>query len=179
MKFLNHLIFSLTFSVCIVGQANANDPQIVSQAGSACTTNSSSYVIRRGEPGFEQIASDLNTFVESPNAAFDKVKLPSGRLFIPSNAEFIRIDAEVSACNSNIAGQPMIGDFSIGGCDYVGCTGSLPSEFDTMPVGSVVSMSSCGGGISTSGTFQKASNGTWVMKSYSQEYVTECSPMSG
>ncbi len=171
-------VIGLCCSLGMVSAANADELRTTPKGGSACAINSSSYIIRRGDAGFRQIASDLNGFVKSPRATFDKVEIPEGRSFIAENAEFIRIDAEVSSC-SNLVAQSTNGDLSIGGCNYVGCTGSLPTEFDTMPIGSVVSLSSCGGGISTSGEFQKSSNGLWVMTSYSQERVTQCSPMGG
>lgn len=168
MKFL--ILLGIAMLV-IPFQSNA---QSDTRTGSLCVVKSSSYVVHRGEPNFPQAARDLNAFFSATKSS-GSLLAPSRIKFADENTEVIRIDSDVMQCMGN--GQPDVGVLSIGGCDYVGCVGSVPHEFHDLPSGSTVTMSSCGGGVRTSGSFQKQSNGLWVMKSYSTEQVTQCDPM--
>lgn len=145
------------------------------QTQSSCVVRSASYVVQRGDPKFSKTAGDLNAFFVGSKSA-GGVSVPSAQgLFASDKTEFIWVETDVSSCSSG--GKSGVGISGIGGCEYLGCTGSLPSEFDSLPNGSVVSLSSCGGGMQTSGTFKKQSNGTWKMTAYRTEYVTQCDPL--
>lgn len=150
------------------------EAQNVPKTESVCVVKSSSYVVHRGQPNFTAAARDLNAFFAGPKSTGSLV-VPSRAGFANATTEVIRIDADVSNCSSG--DRPTMGTSSIGGCDYIGCVGSVPWEFDSMPVGSSVSMSSCGGGVQTSGTFIKQTNGLWQMTAYRTEQVTQCNPM--
>lgn len=162
------------FGIAMLAFSTQSEARDNSQRGSLCLVNSSSYVVYRGEENFPAAMRDLNEFF-STTKAHGEIATPSQDKFADATTEFIQIEADVIRCANN--DQPNAGISSIGGCDYVGCTGSVPHEFHSLPSGSSVSMTSCGGGVRTSGTFQKQANGTWKMTSYSTEQVTHCDPM--
>jgi hypothetical protein len=140
---------------------------------SSCTTVSSSRVLEKGDADFATTMRDLNAYFSSQIGSDSKVKLPRNATgLIKPEAETILVEVNYTSC----AGKngPGLAPNAIGGCDYVGCTGSLGAEFSSMPAGSVVSISACGGGVKTSGTFVKGSNGSWVMTKYSEEKVHSC-----
>ena len=169
-------LFGATLSVLFVGASSlAWSNAAAATTGSTCTTTSTSKVVHRGETEFDQVARSVNGFF-SANRNAGPISTPYRREFTDGKTEVIRVETDVTSCGSQ--GAPTVSPRSIGGCSYVGCTGSPGAEFDTMPVGSVVNMSSCGGGIQRSGTYQKSSTGAWVMTAYKEERVTQCSAIS-
>jgi len=143
---------------------------------SSCTTVTSSRVLEKDDPAFASTVRELNGYFVPQIGSDSKVKLPrSATVLIGPGTETLTIEVDYTSCVGTDG--PVLSPNAIGGCDYVGCTGSIGAEFNSMPTGSVVSMSSCGGGVQTSGTFVKAANGSWVMTKYSEERVTSCSPV--
>lgn len=164
------MVLGIVVAVFSSQSAAVEQPRV----GNSCVSKSSSYVVYRGEENFESAARDFNAFFGAARAS-GKIAQPSQARLVDAKAEVIWIEADVMHCAAT--GQPDSETKSIGGCDYVGCTGSVPHEFQDLPPGSSVSMSSCGSGIQTTGTFQRQSNGTWMMTGYRTEQVTHCSPM--
>lgn len=154
----------------MLGASSAN----AATTGSSCATNATSTTLYRGETGFEQSVTNLNGFFAKHRAA-GPVSIPPHQKLVDSNAEVIQVETHVTSCERG--NSPAPGAKSIGGCSYVGCTGSPGHEFNGMPIGSVVSLSSCGGGIQRSGTFQKSASG-WVMTGYKEARVTQCDALN-
>ena len=141
-------------------------------AGNSCGTRSSSWVVQQGHPDFTRIAGDLDAFFSTARSN-GVLATPSHAALVGQGSEFIRIEADTGFCLDE---DSRAGIASIGGCDYIGCTGNLPEEFQVMPPGSQVTLASCGAGIRTTGTFVKQSNGLWMMTAYQTQQVSGCDP---
>lgn len=147
----------------------------------SCVASTTTYNYTSQNPEFESVVKFLNQQVSLHVDPSSPVTLTNGvSAPVNSTAEMLEVHIENISCGtpSQMSANPDVSPMAIGGCDYVGCTGSLPPEFGDLPAGSTVTMSSCGGGISESGTFERLSNGSWVMKSYRTEAVTSCPPGS-
>ena len=133
---------------------------------SACTVSLTTLFLRQGDKDFNTYLAQTRSYFAIPGA-----KGPTGRWGKPTasgKAETLQIDLEKSAC---INPQNNGSQTAVGGCNYVGCTGSLGSDYDGLPKGSSVTISICGGGVKSTGTFVKNGSGQWAMTSYSESVV--------
>lgn len=139
-----------------------------------CVAKAERYSLSRSDPEFDSTVTQLNGYFSSEidiDASLERSRGYSQ--LVPAGAEVVTIEVDQSSCGTNRDPAPQSGVASASGCDYVGC--NLPGEFDSLPPGSSVSMTSCGAGVQTGGTFIRQSNGTWVMSSYREEMATSCS----
>ena len=96
------------------------------------------------------------------------------RPVVPGNTEVLKITAESLSCASG--GKALSGNAGAQGCNHLGCIEDLPSQFDTLPNGSTVSITTCGGGMQATSNYMRNTQGQWVMTAYRTEYATSCSP---
>ncbi|WP_159094794.1 hypothetical protein [Stenotrophomonas sp. ESTM1D_MKCIP4_1] len=170
---LSPSVVVLSLLVLGAGMSEASDAY-AAPSRSPCTTTETSTILRRGDAGFKETTASLNRFFDAHRATA-VISTPPRRELADAEAEVIHVETHVERCGKGSLLDTHTN--SIGGCSYVGCTGSPGHEFSGMPVGSVVSMSSCGGGMQRSGTFQRTASG-WVMTAYKEARATQCDALS-
>lgn len=147
-----------------------------------CSAVVDNYTYRPSDRNFVQVIDFLNGQVSrhvvarGSNVSALKAAKPLTR-----NIEVLKVEVASMVCGTALANHSAtkagLGMTANLGCNYVGCTESLPPDFDTVPDGGTVSITSCGGGIQTTSNYQKQSDGTYMMTGYKTEQVTQCDPM--
>lgn len=94
---------------------------------------------------------------------------------VRSNAEWVKVKLEHSSCGAQGEARKdaEVGTMAVGGCHSAGCIGNLPLQFDGEP-GDTITITTCGGGVQETGSFEMNGDGQWVMHSYSSVRVTSC-----
>jgi hypothetical protein len=147
----------------------------ISRRVERCQASVTTHNYRRSDADFNKIAAYVNQFF-STNVDVDR-SVPVAqerRALVPTNAETLKITAESAQCATGKTSPD--GMVTTQACTYVGCIEDLPPQFDTLPVGSTVSITVCASGVQSTSNYQRDSQGKWVMTGYRQEYVHSCTP---
>ena len=147
-----------------------------------CTAVVDNYTYRLGDKNLAPVIDFLNGQVlrhvvtRGSNPLALKAAKPIGR-----NIEVLRVEASSMLCGQLLANQSAAkaghGMTANPDCNHVGCTENLPPDFDTIPPSGTVSISSCGGGVQTTSSYRKESDGTFVMPGYETKRVNRCNPV--
>lgn len=139
------------------------------------TSSTSTYTPRTA--GFEGVRQRLNAALDRSQKAGLSSDMPTGAAFrVPADVEFLTIEVDRYACDGRDAdadatASAKTGDVSVQGCIEVGCMHDFPG-FDG-PVGSTMTVSTCGGGVRTTTTYLRVDTG-WMVINYVQERVRQC-----
>lgn len=146
----------------------------ISKRVEQCQASVTTHEYRGGDADFNKVAAYVNQFFNvNVNVNRSVPVAQERRALVPANAETLKIIAESVQCATGKASPD--GMVTTQGCTYVGCIEDLPPQFDSLPVGSTVSISVCASGVQSTSNYQRDSQGKWVMTGYRQEYVTSCS----
>jgi hypothetical protein len=150
-------------------------PLVISPHVEQCQATVTTHRYQRGDAGFDNAAAYVNRFFSTRVELKGSVRVAAERRpVVPGNTEVLKIIAKsVSCVNGRKASS---GNAAAQGCTYVGCVEDLPPQFDSLPSGSTVSISTCGGGVQTNSNYARNGQGLWVMTGYRTEMVDSCSP---
>lgn len=167
------LAFILAAPVAARGEPGT--PLMTSPQVEQCQASVTTHRYRRGDASFDKAAAYVNQFFSTRVELKGSVGVAAERRpVVPNNAEMLKITAESMSCVNG--GKASSGSVAEQGCTYVGCVEDLPPQFDSLPPGSTVSISTCGGGVQTTSNYSRNSQGQWAMTGYKQEMVVACSP---
>lgn len=168
---------SLAFILATPGAASGagETPLMAAPQVEQCQASVTNYRYQRGDAGFDKVAAELNRFFSTRVELKGSVAVAAERRpVVPRNTETLKITAETMSCVDGAKASS--GNVAAQGCNYVGCIEDLPSQFDSLPNGSTVSITTCGGGVQTKSSYTRNSQGLWVMTSFSTDMVVSCGP---
>lgn len=144
----------------------------------SCTAKVDTFNLNAADKSFVAAAARINQAFGVVRKGIAK-NVPAGPA-VPRGTERLSIKAETINCinsKSAVKSKPPA-PLTLSSCNYVGCVESLGPDYSAMPIGSTVTISTCGSNVSTTRSYTKDHDGEWVMVSFRQEFGTQCEPFS-
>lgn len=145
-----------------------------------CVVQSERVLYRPSDAGFRDIAAQVNRMTEK---GAKKAGLIVARQTMSSDFEYIHFDLAFDRCTA--PGEDNHGSLpasKAGGpdCSYIGCQAAFPGN--NMPIGSRMTIESCGGRVETIRKFKRVGtspnstgdDGIWEMTSFTTRAVSMC-----
>jgi len=148
-----------------------------SPAGETCTVLVEKVLHRPGDAGFDELAArveNLTAFGPKSLGARDGKPMPA------SGLEYIHFEFVSETCSAERDEGVVLRKAGDPDCSYIGCQAVFPGN--NMPIGSVMTIKSCGSGVETIRSFKRVgtspdstgTDGIWQLTNYSTRAVSHC-----
>lgn len=156
-----------------VGDAKAQP----SSAGETCAVLVEKVLHRPGDAGFDELAArveNLTAFGPKSSGTRDAKPAPT------SGLEYIHFEFVSETCSAENEEGVVLRKAGDPDCSYIGCQAVFPGN--NMPIGAVMTIKSCGGGVETIRSFKRVgtspdstgTDGIWQLTKYSTRVVSQC-----